>query len=174
LSEVAGIALALPPAHGDCERSRRLGSHLQALRGCPGQFCDFANDGRKSAVAQCLFAAAENGVVIIGLEENNAILGQPGLRQCRRKQVDLAVAPQHLAPGSGGNPCREQTGGRSVYGSIGATGHLVQSAKCEPAARELRIDRGHAKRQDGPATRTGAADTFDLVSEFRDAGGVLS
>jgi len=163
-----------PAPHGQTYGAGRLRGHLQALRGHPRQAGEFADHSAQTPMAQRFLKAAEDRSLIAGFEEDDAVLGQTGLRQRRGKQVGLAVAPQDLPFRARGYAGGKGRGRRAIYRSIGAAGDLVKSAQGKPALRKAPVDLGNPERQDGARSSGDAADPLDLVAKVCDARGILS
>ncbi len=86
-------------------------------------------------MSQRLLATTQNGVVVPRFEEDHSILPQPCLRQGGHEQIRLTETPQDPATGTRGNAGSEQAGGGAVYGTIGTTGHFMESSDGKASLR---------------------------------------
>ncbi len=119
-----------------------------------------------------LLTTAQNCVVVPRFEKDHPIFAQPCLRQGGHEEIGLTETPQHSSSGARGDTGSEQAGGGAVYGSIGATGHLMQSSDGKAPLRQVTIDLGNMEWKDRSRTRADASDPFDTVPKLGDTGGV--
>ena len=82
-------------------------------------------------MAQPFLDAGKHRPLVAGLDVDDAVGSQPGLRQGGREEVEAAQAPEHLALGAGGHPGHEESGRRAVHCAVPAPRHLVQRAERE-------------------------------------------
>ncbi len=112
---------------------------------------------------QPFLETGEHGLVVTGLDIDDPIRRQPGLRDRRRKQILADDTPQDLPLGARHDAGGEQSRGGPVDSAVTPTSHLMQRPHGEPAAGQPTIDLSHAERQcSGRATASGlkAADFF--------------
>ena len=114
--------------------------------------------------------AGEHRLLVAGLDMDHPIGMQPGLAQGRREQVGPGHAPEDRAGGTGDDPGREQRRCRTVDRAIGATGHLVQGAKRQPAVRQAGVDGRHPERQHASAHMTAHLDRSDARAQLIEGG----
>ena len=118
-------------------------------------------------MAQAFLETGEQGLLVTGLDLDEAIGMKPGLGQRRREQVPAAHTPEHLAFRASGDPGGEQGAGGSVHDTVAAAGDLVQAAERQPASRQTPIDLGYAEREHPPGTALPTVEARDPPSKFR-------
>ncbi len=85
-----------------------------------------------------LLETGEYGLVVAGLDIDDAVRRQTGLRQRRREQIWPRHAPQHLSPHPGSDAGGKQRSRRAMNGAVAATRHLMQRAERQPASGSTR------------------------------------
>jgi hypothetical protein len=116
-------------------------------------------------MAQRLFAAGQDGLVVARLQEDHPFGRQPGLEQGRGEEIRTGDAPQNLAKRARGQARREQGGGGAIDGAGPAAGDLMQGAELEPAVGQSSIQLGDPERQDPLAHAAASLDLGDLGAQ---------
>lgn len=117
-------------------------------------------------MAQPFFAAGEHCPVVAAFEIDDAIGGQPGLREGGGEQIRMGEAPQHLAARARGDAGGEQGGGSVMAGA----GNLVQGAARQPAMGQARIQSGDAEGQHRGGAPVPSFDPADLGAQSLKGG----
>jgi hypothetical protein len=120
----------------------------------------FGNDGAETAMAKPFLETGEQRLFVTGLDMDQTIGLETGLRDRRRKEVGSGHNPEHLAFRARSDPGREHGGGRAVDGAIAATGDLMQAPQAQPAARQASVHVRQAEWQN-------LADTASTVLQVR-------
>jgi hypothetical protein len=81
-----------------------------------------------AAVTKTFLEAAEDRLIVAGLQVDHPIRPEARLRQCRCKQVRPGDAPQHLTLKASRDSRCEQSRRGTVYGPVATASHLVKSS----------------------------------------------
>lgn len=137
-----------------------FGGKLQPPRGGHGEARYLTDDRAKPTVPDAFFHAGQDCLVVTGLDIDNAVRFQAGLRQRRREQVGPGDAPQHFASRARRDAASKERRRRAINGAVAAACDFVQRAERQSAAREPCIELGDSERDH----RFGAAaPAFDLL-----------
>ena len=107
-------------------------------------------------MAQAILHDGQNVLVLTYLGEEQRCRAEPGLFETRRIEVEPGERPQHPAAAqrccARGNPHREQCGSCIICKGRCRRRRLVQTAERQAAARQSRVYRFDAERQDRTLT----------------------
>lgn len=140
---------------------RFLGGKLQPPRSGHGQARDLADDRAQPAMPDAFLHAGEDRLVVAGLNIDDPVRFEAGLRQRRGEQVWAGDAPQDLAPRSRRHTAGEQRCCRTVDGAIAAACDFMQRAERQSAARESCVDFGYSERKYRYGAPASALDLLD-------------
>jgi hypothetical protein len=146
-AEIGRIAMPAPAPQRDADRSGAFGGELEPARCRHWQSGDLTDDGAEAAMAKAFLHARQDGLVVAGLDIDDAVGGKACLGERRREQVRLGDAPQRLAGRASRDSGREESCRRPIDRAITAAGNLMQRAARQAAAGESRIDLGNPERK---------------------------
>lgn len=165
-AEVGRIAVPSPAAQRDADRPGAFGGKLEPARRRHRQSGDLADDSAKAAMAKAFLHARHDGLVVAGLDIDNAIGAKACLGKRRSEQVRLGDAPQRLAARASRDSGREKSRRRPVDRAIAAAGDFMQRAARQAAAGESRIDLGNPERKHRFRAPGSPFEACDPLSKF--------
>ena len=121
-------------------------------------------------MADAFFHAGEDGLVVTGLDIDDAVGFEPRLRQCRREQVRPGDAPQHLTFCACRHTAPEQRCCRAVDGAVATARDLMQRPERQSAAWEPRVQLGNPEREHRSGAQAPALDLLDPRAQGVDGG----
>ena len=147
LSEIGRLCRPPPAADGDADGAGAFGGKLKAAGGRHREPCDFCDDSAKAAMPQTFLETDEDRLFVARLDIDHAIGHEPGLREGRGEQILPCDTPEHLTTQPRRDSRRKERRSRAVGRAMAAAGHLMQSAKCQSASRQMPVDRLDAEGQ---------------------------
>jgi hypothetical protein len=103
LARIDHLGLPPPSVERDADGFGFLCAELEPARGRHIEAGDLADDGPEPAMSQAFFDADEDGLVVAGLDIDDAVGGETRLGQGRGEKVRRGDAPQDFALGPGGD-----------------------------------------------------------------------
>lgn len=116
-------------------------------------------------MAKAVLEAGEQGLLVTGLDVDDAAGREARLGDGGREQVLTGDAPQDLALGPRRDPGGEQGRGCPVHRTVPAASHFVQGADRQPAAGEPFVDRREPERKGLAVTRRDALEAADALAQ---------
>ena len=86
-------------------------------------------------MAQAFLYASKHGLVVAGLDIDDAVRCEARLGQRWSEQIRPRDDPKHLAAGSGSYSARKECGRRPVDRAVTAAGDFVERTECQAASR---------------------------------------
>ena len=170
LSEIGRLCRPPPAADGDADGAGAFGGKLKAAGGRHREPCDFCDDSAKAAMPQTFLETDEDRLFVARLDIDHAIGREPGLREGRGEQILPCDTPEHLTTQPRRDSCRKERRSRAVDRAMAAAGHLMQSAKCQSASRQMPVDRLDAEGQHRPPVASRALEALDARTKLFDGG----
>jgi len=149
--------------------ARLLGGELEALRGRPGIFGEFADDRGNARVAQAFLHCQQDIGIAARLDMDDTV----GMKTSKVERGGEEVAPPQAPEDRPAEPRQDagkEDGGRGVIGELSAAGDLVQGACCNPAARQMGVDPLDPEREER-VIRTRALDLRNARAQLIEDGG---
>ena len=97
LTKIGRIGDPSPSSDGDRHLAALLGRELKTAGRCHRQFGDLADHAGQTAILQPLLHRPQDGRLVAGFGEDDALGGQTRLRQGRREEIALTKTPEHRA-----------------------------------------------------------------------------
>jgi len=119
---------------------------------------------------QTFLETDEDRLFVARLGIDHAIGHEPGLREGRGEQILPCDTPEHLATQPRRDSRRKERRGRAVDRAMAAAGHLMQSAKCQSASRQMLVDRLDAEGQHQSPAASRALEAPDALTKLLDMG----
>jgi len=119
---------------------------------------------------QTFLETDEDRLFVARLDIDHAIGHEPGLCEGRGEQILLCDTPEHLATQPRRDSSRKERRGRAVDRAMAAAGHLMQSAKCQSASRQMPVDRLDAEGQHRPPAAGRGLEPLDARAKLLDSG----
>jgi hypothetical protein len=170
LSEIRGFRLATPAANRDGDRPRGFGRERQPARRRHRKPRDLGDHRAETAVTDSFLETRQHGLLVAGIDVDDAVGVETDLGQGRREKVLPRDAPEHLALGSRRDARGEQGGRGAVDGGVATSRHFVQRPERQPSAREAPVDGLDAERKHRPGTQRRALKTLYLLAKPQDGG----
>ena len=112
----------------------------------------------------------QHGLLVAGVDVDDAIRGETDLGQGRREQILPGDAPQDLALGPRRDAGREQSRRGAVDGGVAAAGDLVQRPERQPATRQSVVDSLDPEREHSPGAQRHTLKALNLLAKPQDGG----
>lgn len=162
-----GGARVAPAPQGERHDAGVGGRELQASRRGHVQRRQFPDHGAQAAASQAFLHRLEDLLVAGGVDIDDAVGPEPGLREGRRVEIALAHAPENLAGQSGRDTRRKGCRCRAENRLLAAAGDLVQGAAGEPVPRKDSVDGGYAEGKGFAGPGLSLLDAADLIAQAR-------
>ncbi len=121
-------------------------------------------------MAKTFLEAGHEGLLVAGLDIDDAVRLQPGVAERRGEQVRPRDTPEHRAGQASDDPGREQRGGRAAYGVVAAAGHLVKGSQGQTSAGERSVQSLHLERKHADRSTVSLLQCADLCAQTLELG----
>ncbi len=121
---------------------------------------------------QTFLETDEDRLFVARLDIDHAIGHEPSLREGRGEQILPCDTPEHLTMQPRRDSRHKERSSRAVDRAMAAAGHLMQSAKCQSASRQMPVDRLDAEGQHRPPAAGRAFEPLDARTKLLDGGTV--
>ncbi|MFD2029218.1 hypothetical protein ACFSKM_00640 [Ancylobacter dichloromethanicus] len=119
-------------------------------------------------MAQPLFHAGEQRLLVARFDEDHSARKKPRLGERRCEQILARDAPEHLAARARRDAGGEQGRRGAINRAIPATRHLMQAAERQPSSRKAPVDLRQTERQHFPRTARPAFEALDALAKLGD------